>query len=136
MLSFPSCCFATVSANLHVNATVLPIVNFNAVQRITNYQVRNEDLLKGYIDLPNSITVTLRTNTNGRIPIIIDNWGIGKILIRESGTADFMETFLTVNASEYRTGEPINRNYDLRIVLPAETQEGIYPLNISMTTST
>lgn len=132
-LSFPPFCFSSSSANLHVSATIFPRVNLRVNQHIMNYQVHNEDILKGYIDLPSSITVSLKTNTKSRIPLVIDNWEDGKVLVRESGAAGFTGNVFTVDTTGNRTNEPVNRNYDLRIMLPAEAREGIYPLNISVT---
>lgn len=66
---------AATSARLQVSATVLPFVSFNATQHVTTYQVKSDDLIRGYIDLPNSITVNVRTNLNGGVPVMVDNWG-------------------------------------------------------------
>ena len=96
-------------------------------------QVRNEDLQRGYIDLPGSITVTLRTNVQKGVNVIVDSWGNGRVLIRECGTGNFADNVFTMNTTGYRTGELINKHYDSRIVLPADVQEGVYPLTISMT---
>ena len=36
--------FAATSAKIHVSATVLPFVSFNAAQHVATYQVSSEDL--------------------------------------------------------------------------------------------
>lgn len=125
--------FAATSAKLHVSATILPYVSFHATQDVTTYQVRNEDLLRGYVDLPSSITVTLRTNVQRGVNVIIDNGGYGKVLIKESGTGNFTDSLLTLNTAGYRPGEQISKHYDSRIVLPADALEGTYPFTIAMT---
>ena len=65
--------FAATSARLQVSATVLPFVSFNASQHVTAYQVTSDDMKRGYIDLPNAITVNIKTNLNGEVPVIVDN---------------------------------------------------------------
>ncbi len=132
---FPFDAFASTSANLRVSAVVLPAIHFKVNQLITNYRVNGDDLRKGYVDLPNSISVTLKTNVKNNIPFILDNWGTGKILIRERGTTNYTEGYFVVNSSGHHTAVPTETNYDLRILLPAQAQEGAYPLNISIDAS-
>jgi hypothetical protein len=124
--------FAATSARIQVSATILPFVSFNATQHVTTYQVKSEDLKRGYIDLPNVITVNLRTNLNGGVPVIVDNWGGGKVLIKESGTGIFSDSSFTLNTAGFRTNTLISKNFDSRIVLPTDAREGVYPLTISM----
>lgn len=125
--------FAASSAKLTVSATVLPWINFNASQHVAAYEVRSEDLKKGYVDLPNSITVTLSTNVNREITIMVDNWGIGMIMIKESGTENFSKNSLALNIAGYGSGALISKKIDSRIMLPADAKEGVYPLAISLT---
>ena len=124
--------FAATSAKIQVSATVLPFVSFNATQHVTTYQVKSEDLIRGYIDLPNVITVNVRTNLNGGVPVIVDNWGEGKVLVKESGTGNFSDSSFTLNTVGFRPNTLISKNFDSRIVLPADAREGVYPLTISM----
>jgi hypothetical protein len=124
--------FAAASAKLHVSATVLPFVSFNAAQHVATYQVNGEDLKRGYVDLPNAITVNVRTNVNGGVPVFVDNWGAGKVLVKESGTGNFVESSFTLNTAGYRPNSLISKNFDSRIVLPADAREGVYQLTISM----
>lgn len=121
------------STQLQVSATVLPFLNFNAAQHVTTYQVRGEDLRRGYVDLSRSMTVNIRTNLNGGVPVVIENWGQGKVLVKESGTANFSDSSFTLNTSGYKTGTMISKNYDSRIILPPDAQEGVYTIAISMT---
>lgn len=124
--------FAATSARIQVIATVLPFVSFNASQHVATYQVRSEDLRRGYVDLPNSLTVTLRTNVGSGVPVIIDNWGSGRVLVRESGTGTFADGTFVVNTAGYRAGAVISKNFDSRVVLQPDAREGVYPLTISL----
>ena len=128
-----SCCFAAVPAKLHLSASVAPFVSFNALQNVTTYQVKSEDIQRGYVDLPNSITIKLRTNLNAGVPVIVENSEGARVLVKESGRPGFEGNFFTVNAADFRSNTPISKNYDSRIVLPADAREGSYPLTISLT---
>jgi hypothetical protein len=130
--SYPA--FAATSARIQVTATILPFLNFNATQHIATYHVSSEDLKRGYVDLPNAITVNVRTNVSGGVPVIVDNWGGGgRVLVKESGTGNFRESSFTLNTAGYRANSLISKNFDSRIVLPADAKEGMYTFNISMT---
>jgi hypothetical protein len=132
ILSVSSPCFAATSANVHVSATVLPFVSFNAIQNVTSYQVNSDDIKRGYIDLPNSMTVNVKTNLNTAVPVIVENSGGDTVLIRESGRANFVGNTFTLNTTYYRPNTLVSKNYDSRIVLSADARDGIYPLIISM----
>jgi hypothetical protein len=124
---------AGTSAQVHVSATVLPYVNVNAAQSVATYKVNSGDLKRGYVDLPNSLTVIVKTNMNGVVSVFVDNGtGEGRLLVRESGTGTFMNGSLALNTAGHRPGDVISRNYDSRIVLPADTKEGTYALAITM----
>ncbi len=125
--------FAATSARLHVSATVLPFVSFNAAQHVTTYQVNSEDLRRGYVDLPNAITVNVRTNINGGVPVIVDNQGGARILVKESGRGSFQGSSFTLDTAGYRPNSLISKNYDSRVILPDDAREGVYPLTISIT---
>jgi hypothetical protein len=124
--------FAATSAKIHVTANVLPFLTFNATQHVTTYQVRSTDLKRGYVDLPSAITVNIRTNVNSGVPVIVDNWENGKVLVKESGTGSFSDGSFILNVVGYRPGTVISKNFDSRIVLPPDAQEGVYPFTISM----
>lgn len=124
--------FAATSAKLHVTATVLPFVSFNAIQNVTTYQVNSEDIKRGYIDLPNAVTVNVRTNLNAGIPVMLESLGENRVLISESGRAAFVDSIFTLNTAGYRPNAPISKSYDSRIVLSADAKDGVYPLIISM----
>lgn len=126
------CGYAATSARLHVSATVPPYVSLNATQRITSYQVRSEDLQRGYVDLPGAVTVTVKSNLSGGVPIMVDNGGAGRVLLRESGPGSFAEGSLTLATAGFLPYTVITKNLDSRIMLPADAREGVYPFAISV----
>lgn len=125
-------CFAASSATLQVSATVLPFVSFHAVQHVASYRVNGDDIKRGYVDLPASVTVKVRTNLAAGVPVAFESTGEARVLIRESGRSDFAAGFFTLDTGNYRPNTPISKSYDFRVLLPSESKDGTYPLNISM----
>lgn len=123
--------FAATAEKLHVTATVLPFVFFNSIQNVATYQVRSDDIKRGYVDIPNAVTVTLRTNVTRGITVIVDNRGSGRILLKENRSGDFMGNSINLSTDGHRAGELISRSFDSRIILPADAQEGVYPLSVA-----
>lgn len=123
---------AATSARLQVSATVPPFVSFNAVQNVTSYQVHDADIKRGYLDLPNTLTVTLRTNLATAIPVQVEHNAGTDLQLRESGTSVFHGSTFSVANSDRRSTVPVRRNYDSRLILGKGTKEGTYPLVISM----
>jgi hypothetical protein len=128
-----SLCHAAAPAKLRVSATILPFLSLNAVQNVTTYQVKTADIQRGYIDLPNAITIKVRTNLNTGVPVIVENSGTAKVLIKEKGRPVFVGNTFTVDASEFRPNLPFSKDYDSRIILSSDAQEGNFPLLISIT---
>jgi hypothetical protein len=127
-----SLCHAATPAKLQVSATILPSVSFNAVQNVTSYQVNRADIQRGYVDLPNAITIKVSTNFKAGVPVIVQNSGAAKVLIKEKGSPSFAGNAFTVDTSEHRPNVPFSKDYDSRVILSADTQEGDYPLIISL----
>jgi hypothetical protein len=111
---------------------VLPFVSFNAAQRVSNYQVQDVDIKRGYVDLPNAISIDIKTNVAERVPVIIEGGANCRILFKESGTELYSDSTFTVNTAGYRPNSLITKTYDSRIILPADTRKGTYPLVITM----
>jgi hypothetical protein len=129
--SYPA--IAATSARIQVTATVLPYVNFNAAQHVLTYHVNSQDLKRGYVDLPKVITVNLKTNIKGGVPVFVDSFCGGRLMIRESGTGNFKENSFTLDTAGFLPNTMISKNYDSRIMLPADAREGVYSFNITMT---
>ena len=125
--------FAATTTKIQISATILPFVSFNAAQHVATYQVKSEDLRRGYVDLPNAITVNVRTNVNGGVPVFVDKWGGGRIMVKESGTGAYHENSFTLNTTGYRPNSLISKNFDSRIILPADAREGVYQFTVTMT---
>jgi hypothetical protein len=127
-------CHAAASAQIHVSATVPPFISLNAIQNVASYSVSSVDIKRGYLDLPNAISIRLRTNLGTGVPISVESaLGEAKVLIKESGSTEFVGTTFTVPTADHRANLPINKSYDSRIVLTDDSKEGSYPLIISLT---
>jgi len=89
--------YAANFARLQVAATVIPFVSLNATQHVTTtYEIKSEDLIRGHIDPPNSMTVNVKTNLNGGVPVYAYNRGSGRIPVMESGYCLFTDASRTV----------------------------------------
>ena len=133
LFSSAPCLAAGNSTTVRVSATVLPFVSLAASQRVASYQVRSEDLRRGYVDLPDSLMVNFSTNVNGGVPVSIESAGAGSVLVSESGKGSYVANLFTLNTSGRGAGEKISQGLDTRIMLPADAREGTYPLTIAMT---
>ncbi len=123
---------ANSSAVVRVSATVLPWVKLNASQHITHYKVTSNDITRGYVDLPHSATVRVRSNENRTIGVTVLNEGPERILVKASGTPDYPGAGGAVVIGRPQRGAEIARVLDLRVILPEGTREGTYALSISL----
>jgi hypothetical protein len=120
------------SAVLRVSATVLPWLKLNASQHVARYTVTRDDLMRGYVDLPGSATVRIRTNDNRTIGVTVLNEGPERILAKASGSAEFTGSGGALVIGRPQKGAEIAQNLDLRVILPEGMREGTYALNISI----
>lgn len=123
---------AASSGIMHVSATIRPWVVFNGVQHIYSYSVTSADLQRGYVDLPGSITLDIKTNLNKEVTVNIDSENGERILFKESTAGSFSESKYTLNPVSHRPGELITRKIDSRVMLAKNMKEGVYALNVSM----
>ena len=123
---------ASSSAVLQVSATIRPWVTFNAVQHLYSYRVTAVDLERGYVDLAGSITLEMKTNIRRDISVKFSSESGERILFRESAGGSFFENEYTLYPDLRSPMEVISRKIDSRIILTANTKEGVYPLNVFM----
>lgn len=127
-----SLCHAGASAKLSVSATVIPFVSFTAIQNVSTYQVNGEDIRRGYVDLPGSITLRVRTNLFTGVPVVVENPGAARILVKESTSSLYGGSPFTLSTSDFHPNTPVSIPCDSRVVLPADAKEGSYPLAFSI----
>ncbi len=125
-LPFPALA-ASSSTTLHVSATVLPWMQFSAVQHRHSYRVTDEDTRRGYLDLPQAIFVDLRSNIQGIIELGVLGNGPAEITVALPGSRNFSEN-CRIEARE--TGASFSGTLDVRVLLPADLMAGVYPLEI------
>ena len=123
---------ASSSAVIKVSATVLPYMKLHAHQRVALYQVTAVDLERGYVDIPDSATVRIRTNENKTVGVTVSNEGPERILVREAGSAAFHGTDGPLVIGRPQKGIDITRNLDFRLILPKGAKEGLHTLNIAI----
>jgi hypothetical protein len=116
------------SAVVRVQATIRPWLKFSATQLASTYQVTAEDIRRGHIDLPQAITVQIQTNIPEEIHFDIASGGPERILVGDGGSIP-TDAFRITGA---KPAVPVTRTLDMRVVLPAGTTEGTYPLMVAL----
>lgn len=112
------------SASLRVHATIKPYLQFSASQAVHSYQVTAADIQAGHIDLPRALSLQYRTNIPETIRFEIASSGPEQVEVNGRLGA--------IQVAEALPGQRVARNLDLRILLPAQTKEGIYPLELAL----
>lgn len=105
--------------------TVLPPLKFNSVQNIETFRVTEEDIRRGYTDLPSAITVSYRTDGSEMMIVEIASLGPEQIYMQDAGIMAYMVSLPPSPARD----DPTSLALDLRVMLPRETVAGIYPLS-------
>lgn len=105
--------------------TVLSPLKFNSVQNIETFWVTEEDIRRGYADLPSAITVSYRTDASEMVIVEIASLGSEQIYMQDVGVMAYMVALPPSPARDDLTSLAL----DLRVMLPRETVAGIYPLS-------
>ncbi len=120
---------AASSFTVNVHATVLPWLQFSARQNVHTFEVTEDDIRNGYIDLPGSVSIEYRSNMQGEIDLEVLSGGAEWIGIREKGRGLFSETY---RLETLQGGAPVFRTLDVRVILNKETRTGAHPLQLSL----
>lgn len=115
------------STTVQVRATILPYVKMNVLQHETRYEIRQNDIYRGYVDIPFSATVNIETNTHVLILTVLPTGSV-RITASISGFNrfdDILEIFLTENE---RYARQVTRDLDFRVFLDENSQQGTYTL--------
>jgi len=123
---------ASSTSTITVCANVLPWLKIRAYQHDVQYQVTENDLKQGYVDLPGSATIHIKTNANKSIGVRVSNEGPEKILVRESGAYHFSGADGTLIIAQPQRGTKITKNLDFRLILPKGAKGGTYSLNVAI----
>lgn len=123
---------AASSTLLRVSAQVMPMVILSAEQHILTYRVEKADLLRGYLDLNQAMTVHLKTNVRREITIALVTGGNERIMVKESGTVRFADASITLSPERHAVNEPISRQVDCRVMLSDSIAEGEYILQVNL----
>jgi hypothetical protein len=123
------------TANLTASVTVLPYFQFNLLSQVSEITITEEDIQRGYLDVPSASLLELKTNSHQ-----------GYLLSFEGSLWPFKEVQIQglVNPVRLHSGhslvhQPSARgkvtvNLDYRFILSGETKPGSYswPLLISV----
>lgn len=123
---------AASQTRLHVSATVTPWLEFSAQQHVRFYQVDAADLERGFVDLPEAMTIRVRSNIGHPIAFrILGNDG-RTIRVRESGAGlpGKNDNLLLVDATHAQ--QALSKSLDVRVMLPENAETGRYPLTTTL----
>ena len=100
----------------------------SATPRIASYQVDAVAIKRGFIDLPNALSLRLATNLRSEIDLNLSSFGPGQVLVANG--AHQGSDLLRIPA--LAGNQPIIRELDLRVILSSDMKEGNYPLQLSV----
>lgn len=117
------------STSIRVSARILPWLDVSAIPRIASYQVDADAIRRGFIDLPNALSIRLATNLRSEIDLNLISFGPGQVLVADGGRQG--SELLRIPA--LAGNQPVTRELDLRVILSSDMKEGSYPLQLSVT---
>jgi len=121
-----SAAFAS-TATLQVHATIRPYLNFSASQSVVSYRVTASDIRRGHIEIPQALTIQMKTNIRDEIRFDVASGGPERVLLKTTGGLSD-----AVHLAAASPAALVSRTLDMRIVLPSGTREGVYPLQMAL----
>lgn len=119
---------SAASTSVRVAARILPWLNVSATALISSYRVDAEAIARGFIDLPNSLSIQLSSNLRSDVDLSLESFGPERIVVgngTDSGTDMIRIETLASNT-------PITRSVNLRVILPQGIEQGDYPLQLNV----
>ncbi len=116
------------STSVRVSARILPWMNVTATPLVSSYRVDAEAIQRGFIDLPNSLSIELSTNLRSDIDLSLESFGPERVVVGNgSSSGSDMIRFATLASNT-----PVTRSVNLRVILPQGIEQGDYPLQLSV----
>lgn len=116
------------STQVRVSASIRPWLKFSAVPLVNSYQVDAAAIRRGYVDIPSSLAVEVATNTRSEVLLDLASGGGEAIQVLDGGAGSSG----TLRFAAANSNAPVARSFSLRVLLPAGTGEGTYPLNVQV----
>lgn len=130
---FPSLLDAASSAStVQVSATIQPWLRFHVVQNVHAFQVTAEDLQRGFVDVIRSATIEVKTNEQRDLWVGVISHGPAEVLIKGASSGAFARSSGSLNIGRQFPGLANSKDIDCRILIPAGTREGVYPLSLTL----
>jgi hypothetical protein len=103
-------------------------LNVTATPLISSYRVDAEAIQRGFIDLPNSLSIQLSTNLRSEIDLSLESFGPERVVVGNgSNSGSDMIRFAALASTM-----PTTRAVDLRVILPQGIAQGDYPLQLNV----
>ncbi len=116
------------STSIRVSARILPWLNVTATPLISSYRVDAEAIQRGFIDLPNSLSIQLSTNLRSDIDLSLESFGPERVVVG-NGTSSGSDM---IRFAALASNVPTTRAVDLRVILPQGIEKGDYPLQLNV----
>jgi hypothetical protein len=126
---------ASDSRTVSLQLTIHPYLQFKSEQLVHSYTIKSEDIHRGYIDLAETATITIRTNDPHPIAVTATGEGRETILLVEHGISVQPGTASAI-ISDHLPGQLITKTFGCRIILSSGTRTGTYPLQMILTPQT
>jgi hypothetical protein len=124
----------TTSSILNVSATVLPYVKYSVQNQKGSFEVTEEDIDRGYLDISDALTINVKTNSiNGYIlNLYIDDTVItGFTLVNNNASYNISgpggEVHMPYQGKNYFT-----KQFSFRLYFLKETKPGTYSLPMAV----
>lgn len=116
------------STSIRVSARILPWLEVSAVPQVSSYQVDAAAIQRGYVDLPGSLSIRMATNLREEIDLNLSSFGPGRVLV-DNGSFPGADI---IQMEGLNSTQPVTRNFNLRVMLPANMEQGDYPLHLNV----
>jgi hypothetical protein len=126
---FPAAPLAA-SAVVQVQATIQPYLRFAVEQQHHSFEVGEQDVRRGYVDLPQSLHIAIRTNAPDRVTVDVACSDHPIIVLSQRQAEGGHD--VTFEAAELHANQLVSKSVDLRVLLAPEMAQGTYPLLLDL----
>jgi hypothetical protein len=127
----------TKSAILQAYVRVLPVIKHTILHQETEFTITEADITKGYVDVPNAIVLSVKTNSSNGYLLL---FSVGGGFFNELIVYDGDNTYILSEAGgelhmPYQGMDYVIKELSLRFRLLPDAKPGTYPLPVAIMVS-